>query len=80
MTKSDAITKAGTGWWKTATPKEIVAFQMFEPLLCMPFDDFHEAVEKVLGYPVFTHEFAFPELREACQKALEKEVEDEEGE
>lgn len=25
----------------------------------MPFDMFHEAVEKTLGRPVFTHEFAF---------------------
>jgi hypothetical protein len=30
---------------------------MFEELLCMPFDVFHEAVEKTLGRPVWTHEF-----------------------
>jgi len=28
----------------------------------MPFDVFHEAVEKSLGRPVYTHEFAHPEL------------------
>ena len=26
-------------------------------LLCMPFDVFHQAVEKTLGRPVYTHEF-----------------------
>jgi hypothetical protein len=25
--------------------------------LCCPFDVFHQAVEKTLGRPVFTHEF-----------------------
>jgi hypothetical protein len=25
----------------------------------MPFDVFHKAIEKTLGRPVFTHEFAF---------------------
>lgn len=34
-------------------------FQMEQNLLCMPFGVFHEAVEKTLSRPVFTHEFAF---------------------
>ena len=36
-----------------------MSFQLFEPLLCMDFGDFQQAVEKVLRRPVFTHEFAF---------------------
>ena len=32
---------------------------MFESKLCMPFSIFQEAVEKTLGRPVWTHEFAF---------------------
>lgn len=59
MTKEQAIELAETGWWKDATPEAIVNFQLFEPLLCMDFGDFHQAVERVLGRPVFTHEFAF---------------------
>lgn len=58
MTYEEAIAKAETGWWKTATPREIVAFQLYEPLLCMDFGDFHGAMEKALGRPVWTHEFA----------------------
>ena len=41
--------------------KDIVMFQLFQNRLCMDFGDFHEAIEKVLGRPVYTHEFAHPE-------------------
>ena len=58
MTKEEAVAKAATKWWEKSTTKEIVAFQLYEPLLCMPFDIFHSAIEKELGRPVFTHEFA----------------------
>ena len=58
MTKEEAVAKAEIGWWKEATAGEIVDFQLYEPMLCMPFDKFHEAVEEVLGRLVFTHEFA----------------------
>lgn len=30
---------------------------LFQSLLCMPFNVAHEAVEKALGRPVYTHEF-----------------------
>jgi hypothetical protein len=59
MTKEQAIEMAKSEWWKTLSAKEIVAFQLFEPLLCMDFSDFHAAIEKALDRPVFTHEFAF---------------------
>lgn len=58
MTQAEAIAKAETGWWKTATPREIVAFQLYEDRLCMPFGDFQAACEAVLGRGVWTHEFA----------------------
>src|SRR3990170_1464940 len=61
MTREQAIEMAESGWWKTATNQEIVAFQLFEKLLCMDFGRFHEATEAVLGRPVYTHEFAFVE-------------------
>jgi hypothetical protein len=38
--------------------RDRATFQLYEELLCMPFDVFHEAIEKALGRPVFTHEFA----------------------
>ena len=32
--------------------------QLYQDKLCVPFSVFHEAIEKVLGRPVWTHEFA----------------------
>jgi hypothetical protein len=52
-----AIKLAQTGWWKGKSPEQICDVQLFTEELCMPFGDFHEAVEKALGRPVFTHEF-----------------------
>lgn len=62
MTKDEALAKAATKWWETATHREIAEFQLNEPLLCCPFGVFHEAVEKTLGRPVWTHEFAHQDL------------------
>lgn len=59
MTYEEAIEKANTKWWENATPAEVVAFQLYEELLCMPFNLYHKAVEDALGRPVWTHEFAF---------------------
>lgn len=58
MTENEALALAGTEWWKHATDQEIVGFQLFEDRLCMPFGEFHGAVERVLGRSVWTHEFA----------------------
>jgi len=56
MRKEEAIAKYETGWWKEATLEEILDFQLYEPRLCMPLDDYHEAVEKGLCRPVFNIE------------------------
>ena len=61
MTREQAIKLYESGWWEPLGHPERAMFQMFEPLLCMPFAVFHEAVEKTLGRPVFTHEFAYPD-------------------
>ena len=58
MTKEEAVAKFDTEWWEAATNEQIVAFQLYESRLCVPFDRFHEAIEAVLERPVFTHEFA----------------------
>jgi hypothetical protein len=65
LTEKQAIKFANSGVWKNWTPEQIVEFQLFQELLCMPFGDFHEAVEIVLKRPVWTHEFA--------SKGIEKE-------
>lgn len=57
MDKEHAIKLYESKFWEPMTYRERAMFQMFEPLLCMPFGVFHEAIEKALGRPVFTHEF-----------------------
>jgi hypothetical protein len=58
MTRDEAIALAETKWWENATDQQIIGFQLFESKLCMDFGAYHAAVERVLGRPVFTHEFA----------------------
>lgn len=61
MTPEEAITLAQSKWWEGRPSKEVALFQLQEPLLCMPFGDFHKAVEEAVGRPVWTHEFIDPE-------------------
>lgn len=58
LTKKEAIEKAESGEWKVLTPEARVRMQIYEDFLCMPFNIYHEALEKVLGRPVYTHELA----------------------
>lgn len=55
--KEKAIALAESKWWIGKSHREIANFQLFTTELACPFDVFHEAVEKSLGRPVFTHEF-----------------------
>lgn len=61
MTQEQAVRLYDSGWWKGKSSHDIVMFQLFEERLCMPWGDFQEAVEKALGRPVWTHEFASPD-------------------
>jgi len=61
MTKEKAKQLYESKFWEGMTYEERAKFQLFEDMLCMPFGVFHEAVEKVLGRSVWTHEFAFPD-------------------
>jgi hypothetical protein len=53
-----AIALFETRWWESATDDEIVRVQLWTRELCMDFGRFHQAMEAVLGRPVWTHEFA----------------------
>jgi len=57
LTKEQAIEFAQSGKWKDWPDKELVGFQLFQDRLCIDFSYFHAKIEKVLGRPVFTHEF-----------------------
>lgn len=58
LSKEQAIAIFEGGEWKDWTDEEVVKFQLYQERLCVPFNVFHKAVGKVLGRPVFTHEFA----------------------
>lgn len=62
MHKDKAIRLAESRFWERLTTEQIVTFQLFTERLCVDFPVFHKAVEEFLGHPVFTHEFAFPEI------------------
>lgn len=54
--KERAIDLANSNWWAGKPPREIAMFQFFTDELCMPFGEFHKALEETLGRPVWTHE------------------------
>jgi len=56
LSKEEAIAFAESGVWKDWPNEMIAGFQLFQDKLCMSFSRFHEALEKTLGRPVFTHE------------------------
>ena len=57
FTKEQAIEFSEKRNWEPMSYQERAKFQIEQKLLCMPFDIFHEAIEKTLGRPVYTHEF-----------------------
>lgn len=57
LTEEQAMKLYNTKFWEELTYEQRARFQLFEDRLCMPFDVFHEAIEKALGRPVWTHEF-----------------------
>ena len=61
MTEEQAKALFATRFWEEMPPAERSLWQLHERRLCMPFELFHEGVEKILGRSVWTHEFADPE-------------------
>lgn len=57
LTREQAIAFHDSGAWKQMDAKARAVFQMEQDKLCMPFSEFHAAIEEALGRPVFTHEF-----------------------
>lgn len=45
-------------WWECEDLRVVAYYQLNEPILIThSFEEFHEGVEKLLGHPVWTHEF-----------------------
>lgn len=57
LSQDEAITLAGSGWWKELPARDVALAQLQQARLCMDFGDFHKAVQEAAGRPVFTHEF-----------------------
>ena len=57
VTEEEAIKIYESGIWKDWSDEDLVAFQLFQKRLCVPFNVFHRSIEKVLDRPIFTHEF-----------------------
>lgn len=59
-------------WWRSSDPVEIAKYQIFEEILMVKFDIFHEGIEKLLGRPVFTYEFGmnYEGLKKEATKAI----------
>lgn len=68
LTKEQAIAFAENKCYENMSYRQIAEFQMEQDRLCMPFDVFHEAIEKALGRPVLTHEFCLN--RDGLRKEL----------
>lgn len=62
LTEQQAIEFAKSEVWKIWTDEQMAFFQLQQRRLCMPFDRYRQAVEAILKRPVWTHEFAKPEL------------------
>lgn len=60
-----AIDMAQSGWWKDKPTRIVAEFQLHTAELCMDFGSFHGVMEEALGRPVWTHEFARPDLLRA---------------
>lgn len=63
--KSEAKRIFASKEWETMSFQQKVKLQLYTAELLMPWEIFHEAVEKCLNRGVMTHEFAKPELLQA---------------
>jgi hypothetical protein len=60
LTQEEAKSFFDSEEWKTWPPEDLALFQLYQDRLCVDFSTFHQAIEKLLGRGVFTHEFADP--------------------
>lgn len=70
LTKEQAIAFGENKLYEGMTSRQLAEFQLQQERLCVPFGIFHEALEKSLGRPFWTHEFIFRTrddiLKELC--------------
>jgi hypothetical protein len=71
-TLKTAMQKYDTKWWESKDPVEVAKYQIFEDILMTNFSTFHEGIEKLVGRPVYTHEFGLNVngLRQEAREAI----------
>lgn len=57
FTREEAIRIYESRVWKDMTDEQIVKLQLFQKMISVPFQRYHEALENVLGRRIFTSEF-----------------------
>lgn len=72
LTQERALEIAHSNWWVDLPATEVALAQLRQERLCMPFDVFQEAVEKAVGYGVFTHEFGSRERMASLAEEIEQ--------
>lgn len=55
------------------TKEQAIVISGYTGYLACSFGDFHGAVEKKLGRPIWTHQFASPELKQEIKDAYREE-------
>nr|WP_302577878.1 hypothetical protein [Methanobrevibacter arboriphilus] len=58
FTKEKSINYAESKKWEKLSLQQRARIGMHHKKLCIPFNKLHEAVEKTMNRPVYTHEFA----------------------
>jgi hypothetical protein len=70
LTSKEAISWGESGIWKEMNYLERALFQLAQDKLCMPFDVFHEALEKATGRAVYTHELGVEGGRDRLSREI----------
>ena len=52
------------------TKEQAAVIGVYTKILCGPFPDVHKLAEDLLGRPIFTHEFASPEIWEELREKV----------
>ena len=68
ITKRSAISLDNSKFWNKMSSEDIARFQLHQPVLCMPFDLFHECMEILFDMPIHTHEFGLSNLIKEYEK------------
>lgn len=56
LTKEQAAEVAASEWWKGLDARTVARAQLDQRRTCMPFGEYHKAVEEAVGEPVPAHE------------------------